>query len=110
MAIDLTPLSIDELETVIVDAQHLIKTKKKSQLKDARNQLEKVAADLGFTLEELTLGKSNNDNAPVKVRKPVAIRYRNPSNAQETWTGRGKQPRWLVAALASGKSLADFLV
>ena len=110
MAIDLTPLSIDELETVIVDAQRLIKTKKKSQRKDARNQLEKVAADFGFTLEELVLGKSNDDNAPVKVRKPVEVRYRNPSNAQETWTGRGKQPRWLVAALASGKSLTDFLV
>jgi DNA-binding protein H-NS len=70
-----------------------------------------VAADYGFTLEELVSGKTNEDSAaPVKVRKPVDIRYRNPNNQQETWTGRGKQPRWLAAALASGKSLADFLV
>ena len=111
MSIDLSALGIDELEAVIADAQRLIKAKKKSNLKNARSQLEKVAANYGFTLEELVLGKANEESAaPVKVRKPVEIRYRNPSNEQETWTGRGKQPRWLVAAIASGKSLADFLV
>jgi DNA-binding protein H-NS len=111
MSIDLSALGIDELEAVIADAQRLIKAKKKSHLKNARSQLEKVAADYGFTLEELVSGKANEDSAaPVKVRKPVEVRYRNPNNEQETWTGRGKQPRWLVAAIASGKSLADFLV
>ena len=44
------------------------------------------------------------------MRKPVEIRYRNPANAAETWTGRGKQPRWLVAALATGKVLEDFSI
>ena len=110
MSIDLSALGIEELQTVIADAQRLIKTKKKSHLKNARSQLEKVAADYGFTLEEMVSGKTNSDSAPAKVRKPVEIRYRNPNDEQETWTGRGKQPRWLAAALASGKSLADFLV
>jgi DNA-binding protein H-NS len=110
MSIDLSALGIEELQTVIADAQRLIKAKKKSHLKNARSQLEKVAADYGFTLEELVSGKTNEDSAPAKVRKPVEIRYRNPNDEQETWTGRGKQPRWLAAALASGKSLADFLV
>ena len=36
------------------------------------------------------------------VKTGLNIRYRNPNNQQETWTGRGKQPRWLAAAIASG--------
>ncbi|MBC6812953.1 DNA-binding protein, partial [Acinetobacter baumannii] len=31
-------------------------------------------------------------------------------NAEETWTGRGKQPRWLVAEIETGAKLEDFLI
>jgi DNA-binding protein H-NS len=39
----------------------------------------------------------------------VLPKYRNPKGG-ETWTGRGKQPRWLTAQLKSGKKLNDFLI
>jgi DNA-binding protein H-NS len=45
-----------------------------------------------------------------KEKKKVEPRYRNPANVEETWTGRGKQPRWLAAQLAAGKQLEDFLI
>ncbi|MDT8998373.1 ParB/RepB/Spo0J family partition protein [Paucibacter sp. APW11] len=48
--------------------------------------------------------------APAVASKPgakVQIKYRNPATG-ETWSGRGLQPRWLKAALAAGKTLADF--
>src|SRR5689334_16095027 len=35
--------------------------------------------------------------------KKVPPKYRNPADKGETWTGRGRQPLWLVAALKSGK-------
>src|SRR5215831_9768970 len=35
----------------------------------------------------------------------VLPKYSNPSVPTETWSGRGKQPRWLVAALRSGHKL-----
>ena len=41
--------------------------------------------------------------------KPVAIKYRHPST-NETWTGRGKPPKWLAAEIAAGKTREDFLV
>ena len=110
MTIDLSALTTEELQGVIVEAQRLITKKKKAELKDARVKAEKLAAELGFTLEELFKGKAEDEQSPVKVRKPVKIRYRNLANGEETWTGRGKQPRWLVAALAAGKSLTDFAV
>ncbi|RBK87351.1 DNA-binding protein, partial [Xanthomonas oryzae pv. oryzae] len=40
----------------------------------------------------------------------VPPKYRNPANAQETWTGRGKQPRWLAELTAAGKKVEDFLI
>src|ERR1700742_1352084 len=48
-----------------------------------------------------------------RERRPypkVVPKYRNPKNRNETWAGRGKQPRWLTAQLRSGKKLNDFLI
>src|SRR5215472_16398037 len=44
------------------------------------------------------------------VRGPVAPKYRNPANPEETWAGRGLKPRWLAAALKSGKKLEHFMI
>lgn len=43
-------------------------------------------------------------------KAPVAPKYRNPENPAETWAGRGLTPRWLAAAIKSGKKLDDFLI
>src|SRR5689334_17676243 len=42
------------------------------------------------------------------TRRKVAVKYRDASG--NTWTGRGSQPRWLVAALKEGKKIEDFAV
>jgi len=44
------------------------------------------------------------------ARGAVAPKYRNPDNPTETWAGRGLRPRWLAAALKSGKKLEDFSI
>jgi DNA-binding protein H-NS len=44
------------------------------------------------------------------ARGKVAPKYRNPDNPSETWAGRGLKPRWLAAALKSGKKLDDFRI
>ena len=50
---------------------------------------------------------------PQGQRRPyprVLPKYRNPDQPSETWSGRGKQPRWLTAQLRSGKRVEDFLI
>lgn len=42
-------------------------------------------------------------------KKAVQIKYRHPETG-ETWTGRGKSPRWILAAEAEGRKRDDFLV
>jgi DNA-binding protein H-NS len=44
------------------------------------------------------------------ARGKVAPKYRNPDNDNETWAGRGLKPRWLTAAIKSGKKVEDFLI
>ena len=50
---------------------------------------------------------------PVSGRRPyppVRPKYCNPDQPSETWAGRGKQPRWLVAQLRSGRRIEDFRI
>ena len=39
--------------------------------------------------------------------RKVAPKYRNPATG-DTWSGRGLKPKWLTAALNSGRSLSEF--
>jgi DNA-binding protein H-NS len=48
-----------------------------------------------------------------KARRPypkVHPKYRNPERPSETWSGRGKQPRWVGAQLGTGKKITDLLI
>jgi DNA-binding protein H-NS len=40
----------------------------------------------------------------------VFPKYRNPNEPSETWSGRGKQPRWLTAALKTGHTIDEFVI
>ena len=50
--------------------------------------------------------------APSERRQypPVIPKFRNPNDQSETWSGRGKQPRWLTEQLRSGKRMGDFKI
>lgn len=43
-------------------------------------------------------------------RQSAQAKYANPNDPDETWSGRGRKPRWIEAALNSGKSLVDLLI
>jgi len=43
-------------------------------------------------------------------RGKVAPKYQNPDNLAETWAGRGLKPRWLAAAIKSGRKLDEFVI
>jgi DNA-binding protein H-NS len=63
------------------------------------------------------IGEAGTSSAEPRINRPprrkypkVLPKYCNPSVPEETWSGRGKQPRWLVAALQSGYKIEDFLI
>ena len=105
---DISKLSVEELKRLQVEAAALIVSKKDQAIEDAYDQIVAIADGLGFSIEELLeLGEQKRKKT---TRKAVEPRYRNKNNPEDTWTGRGKQPRWLVAELEKGAKLEDFLI
>ncbi|WP_130803522.1 H-NS family nucleoid-associated regulatory protein [Acinetobacter ihumii] len=105
---DISDLSVDELKRLQEEAEALIASKNDQAIDDAYNQILAVAESVGFTVEQLL--EYGEQKRKKTTRKAVEPRYRNKNNSEETWTGRGKQPRWLVAELEKGAKLEDFLI
>jgi DNA-binding protein H-NS len=61
-----------------------------------------IAGDLG-ELQPVRDGKAR------RKYPRVLPKYRNPQTS-ETWSGRGKRPRWLVAAVKSGRKVEEFRI
>lgn len=82
---------------------------------EARRQREeaKMGGMIDSFIEQEWPSESVATDDEVTAEKPkgraVKPRYANPETG-ETWTGRGKQPAWLVAKIAEGASIDDFLI
>ncbi len=107
MATNIDNMDLNELEALTKKTQQLIEQKNKEKIDQAYAQLVDVAKSVGLTLDELLAHGQKKKSKPTRK---VAPRYRNPKDASQTWTGRGKQPRWVVDALAKGKKLDDLAI
>ena len=87
--------------------QQIAQTKKEERA-DAIAKVHALMAEYGLSLADIG-GKAPAKGKPKGGGGKVAAKYRNASTG-ESWSGRGLQPRWLKAALASGRKLADFAV
>lgn len=107
MSVDLTTLSQQELDALIAAASEQKKRNIREKIGEVRRKLTAMAKSEGYTIEDLFgSAKAANDSA----RKPVEPKYRNTSNPSETWSGRGRRPRWMEAAIAKGKTQDDFKI
>lgn len=101
---DLDSLSLKDLKDLAKKVEARISDFEDRKKAEALAAVEAKAKSLGFTLSSLV-------GAPVaKKRKSAKAKYANPANRSETWTGRGRKPRWFVAALESGKSIDDLAI
>jgi DNA-binding protein H-NS len=109
---NLDSLSVQDLTQLIQEAEAKRADKQESAKAALLEEVTAKAAQLGLSLDAL-LGKQAASQTNVRkvrgdVGKPVAVKYRGPDDA--TWTGRGRMPRWLTAAIEHGKSKEDFAV
>jgi len=82
---------------------------KKQERGDAIEKVRALMAEYGLTVADLGNRSSSKAKKTKSSGNKVAAKYRNASTG-ESWSGRGLQPRWLKAALASGRKLSDFAV
>lgn len=107
MTIDLKSLSRKELEKLSRDVDKALDRLKKQDMKKAKEAAAKAAAAHGFSLSELvgsaTAPKSQR-KATTKAATKGPMKYANPADPSQKWTGKGRQPNWFKAAVAAGTS------
>ncbi|WP_310492686.1 H-NS histone family protein [Dechloromonas sp.] len=102
---DLSNIALAELKSLLTQIPKEIERREKDEKIKARKEIEAFAAERGFALSDL-LGE-----APAKKeRVPVAVKYKHPIDTALAWTGRGRQPKWVVSFLANGGALDQLLV
>ncbi len=111
--IDLDSMSVAEL-TALRDAAE---AKRLEKLEDAKNAvLDRARAELaamGLSFEDVLPGASPVPVTPERRRRsdagaPVPAKYQGPNG--ETWSGRGRIPKWLHALEARGRSRNEFAI
>ena len=93
---NLSAMSVDDLLELRDRVSQILASRVQSERRELETRLARLQSVTGSSLGDR--------------RGKVAPKYRNPENPAETWTGRGLRPRWLAAAMKSGKKLTDFQI
>jgi DNA-binding protein H-NS len=107
---DLTAMSFEELWQLHEELTKILADKVLAEKRELENRLEKlnrveIVRDAGSAHLQY-----KTDRPPRRKYPKVLPKYRNPLAPSETWSGRGKRPRWLVAALETGQRLDDLKI
>lgn len=101
--IDLSNMSLNELKQLNVAVEKAINAGAAQRLSEARAQIAEIAKNAGMSLKDLIAIKTTS------TKNAVAIKYRDPTNAKNDWTGRGRAPHW-VSAMREAGTLNETLV
>ena len=105
MAVNLSNLSVTDLQKLISEAETTIEKRQREQRAEVVAQMRKLAASVGIDFE-IVAGESRKRAA----RASAAAKYRNPANPAQTWNGRGPKPKWFKEALAAGKTVQQLAI
>ena len=104
---NLDKMSLKDLLDLEARLTNAIMKAKDREKNDLKSKIDQIAQSAGMSVAELyNIGRGRGAAKGAKV----AIKYINPDNKSETWTGRGRQPRWLAAKLSKGGKLNDFSI
>jgi DNA-binding protein H-NS len=104
--VELETMSLDDLWSLHERVSGILS----ARIKAEKHELEKRLAVLSRGMDFGQLGDPQSLTAKPRRKYPrVLPKYRNPQTS-ETWSGRGKRPRWLVAAMKSGRKMEEFQI
>jgi DNA-binding protein H-NS len=99
---DLTNMSSAQLRDLQEQLKRELKQREGQDLAKAREEILAIAQSVGLPVKDLIGG---GGGAPRAKTGKVQPRYRNPDDASQQWTGRGRQPKWVKDWLDAGKSI-----
>lgn len=108
--IDLSNYNLAELKGLQFEVEKQIKARQQEEVRKAREQILALTRNLGVSVDELLSAKGAKSGKSGKGKAASAggaAQYRNPGDASQTWTGRGRRPAWVTEALSGGKTLDD---
>lgn len=108
MAINLQSLSPAELQALIANAQSQMQAARTNQVNEVRAKIDALLKTNGLTMADVY--PTRGGKVAKRPKSPVAPKYRNPGNAAQTWSGRGKRPLWFVEALKKRGVTAESLL
>jgi len=112
MAVDLKSLNHAQLTELISKAQARQNELHKEKVGKLREKVFALIKAEGYSFEDIFGGGSGVRGPGTKRRGTgtVAPKYRNPADPEQTWSGRGKRPRWFNEALKAGKKEKDLAI
>ncbi len=103
--INLDAMSVDDMWQLHEEIGRVLSVRLTAEKRALEKRLEQLRQEPTRPSEEKKLERAEKRKYP-----PVYPKYQNPQEPTETWSGRGKMPRWLVAALKSGHKLDEFTI
>jgi DNA-binding protein H-NS len=109
---DLTKLSRQDLTKLKSDIERELKKRERREKAAAKKKIQAIAQSAGFSVGELFDEKKPKAAKPAAAgkRAKAKVKYRDPKNAKNTWSGRGRMPKWLAAEIEKGKKKEDYAV
>ena len=108
---DLDTLTEPELRDLIHSAQQALDRRIAERAKTTLKEIRRLAAEVGFEVSFSKAGKPVASKGTVQAPRGKAVqKYRNPDNPSETWSGRGRPPKWVQLALDQGRELEEFRI
>ena len=102
-AIQVDKLTLKELLDLEIRVKKAIAGAKTREQEEFRADVMALASKRGIAVGEVFGGGRGKGGK-------VAVKFRNRDNPGDTWTGRGRQPKWLAAALKKGAKIGDFAI
>lgn len=106
--VELESMSLDDLWSLHEKISAILSARIKAEKHELEKRLAVLDRGMGGIIRptgEAVIG----DAKPRRKYPRVVPKYRNPQTS-ETWSGRGKLPRWLVAAMKSGRKMEEFRI
>lgn len=114
MSVETYSSAKQKIEKEILRLQKQMKSLKVKQRRPVIASIVKSMQDNEITLEEVadaleSTAKRGPSAAAGAPKASLPPKYRHPET-QDTWTGRGRPPRWIIDAEAQGQSRDEFLI
>lgn len=104
--IDFDNLTVAELQEIQRLAAAKEEERRGKEIAELREMILQKIKDHGFTFEDVFGGRGT-----VRTRRDAPpVRFRDPENPENTWSGRGPRPNWLKEKLEQGSEISDFSV